>query len=353
MPGIPLLDGITDFDHVLALSGLFEYLPVAVAIIEAVAAISNALRWHTRASLIGSYRETIPPRWALALHAAVILFIALAFLYGKDGRYSLTGIEGLNDGRVYFGQELNGLPHGFGKLFDAEHRIIYVGGFAAGRFDGHGRRYEGRDDGTAWLEYEGGYAGGTRSGEGREFELVGGEALLRYEGGYANGRWNGLGHMYHYGDDGTLDYAYEGGFLDDNACGNGRIEHFGEDGRLTHSYEGSWASGKKSGYGTDIRYEGDAIRDAYRGLHWDDKRHGEGIYEYHSASGTLVLWRGVYDGGERTSDFAYYREDGSFWAVGKNGSLVVSADGEEVEDEARIAELEERWPLPSTRLMEE
>ncbi|AVK76071.1 Morn repeat protein [Pandoravirus kuranda] len=138
-------------------------------------------------------------------------------------------------GRVYWGDTMDGLPHGYGLglYLPTRHRAC----------------------GAA-----------VRIGRGLAAASVPPNAVAgsHYEGQWCNGLMHGHGHRLY--KDGS---RYEGEYRDDKRQGHGAIAW--PDGRR---YEGEWHDDKKHGHGAFTwphgeRYEG--------GCH-DDKRHGHGVY---------------------------------------------------------------------------
>lgn len=115
-----------------------------------------------------------------------LLFICnvIVFNYSANERYTLQSVE--MDGHIYFGQVINGLPDGWGKEFNQDKKICYVGSFEQGLYDGYGCKYK-TVDGCAFAAYEGEFEQGKEKGRFVRRELVNGKKIVVCEGVYLNG----------------------------------------------------------------------------------------------------------------------------------------------------------------------
>ncbi|AGO84819.1 Morn repeat incomplete domain containing protein [Pandoravirus salinus] len=127
------------------------------------------------------------------------------------------------DGHVYRGEFLNNLFHGFGTL-DMGHHARYVGGWSAGKPDGHGTLYDGEshwnDSDPVPSFYCGGWCRGKQDGVGAKEWQDG----RQYVGVWANGRFEGRGSFKH-ADGSRHDGKWHWGER------HGQGECFGPDGR--------------------------------------------------------------------------------------------------------------------------
>lgn len=141
------------------------------------------------------------------------------------------------DQPVYEGERENGVPNGYGVLYDPNHVKIYEGNFVRGVYSGHGCLYE-----EGQLKYRGSFEHGVPNGEGFVYSpqgnvVMSGEFLdglpwglccqysddashqMLFRGFFLRGKREGLGHSY---DPSTRresdqyylhDHPFEGGFV--------------------------------------------------------------------------------------------------------------------------------------------
>lgn len=165
---------------------------------------------------------------------------------------------------VYEGEFANDVPHGEGLMYDPETgRLRYEGEFRNGRMHGHGKLY--REDGTLWYDAE--FVNGEINGHGTVYFPYG----HRLEVDFVNGMPTGQG-TYYYGD-GTIRFegTYKHGFR--NGFGiayyaNGNKMHEGEyvNGELVRGklyyesgelwYEGEFRQQVPHGTGTEYHIDG-------------------------------------------------------------------------------------------------
>lgn len=188
----------------------------------------------------------------------------------------------------YFGEELEGKPHGFGTLtYSPDHktREEYEGFFVNGLFEGKGTMTYRSSSGM--ITYEGGFKKGLRHGDGILI-LRNGDA---YKCKFENDVIEGLGTViYNNGN------KYVGNFRNGVRDGVGVfILANGE------RYDGTWQANKKHGRGT---YQWPCGQ-KYSGEYKEDRIEGEGVLLYDTGSKDVgvfkngKLWNGVrkYPGG--------------------------------------------------------
>ena len=133
------------------------------------------------------------------------------------------------DGRVYIGEEKDGLPNGMGKMIYAD-GDIYEGSYVNGKKEGKGTYFYADKS-----VYEGEYVNGREEGKGKHTYVNGNV----YEGDYVNGKREGVGKLIFYSG-----AVYEGEWVKDKYEGKGKITLANGD-----TYEGEWLSGKRHGQG--------------------------------------------------------------------------------------------------------
>lgn len=133
------------------------------------------------------------------------------------------------DGRVYIGEEKDGLPNGMGKMIYAD-GDIYEGSYVNGKKEGKGTYFYADKS-----VYEGEYVNGREEGKGKHTYVNGNV----YEGDYVNGKREGVGKFVFYSG-----AVYEGEWVKDKYEGKGKITLVNGD-----TYEGEWLSGKRHGQG--------------------------------------------------------------------------------------------------------
>ena len=89
------------------------------------------------------------------------------------------------NGSYFYGQMINDLEHGKGKVYDMNDRLIYDGDFVEGKFEGNGI-YLLEDDG----HYIGQFLDGLEHGKGIIYDNKGN---VRYEGDFVKGKYHGDG----------------------------------------------------------------------------------------------------------------------------------------------------------------
>jgi len=189
----------------------------------------------------------------------------------------------MQKGYYYIGKvNILGLPHGFGREYNAEDKLIYEGNWSFGRYHGKGVYYHCWDSG----KHEGTWRHGKRHGEGVEYSDDGskkvgvwskddltGEGVwynpdgsIRYKGEFVCSMPGGNGVMYYENGD-----RYEGGFRACHRDGYGTY-YFKSGGR----FEGSWSLNNRLGDG--IEYTADGI--VYKGRWLSDKFYGKVTVQY-------------------------------------------------------------------------
>ena len=344
MTGIPFLDHNISYTFAKFLSVFIKIgLPV-FSVLTAGVLFADWKDWHPVSRLSKTGKAL--------LHILLIVMAFFCIIYGADGRYTETEIGDQGDtDYYYFGKAKNDVRFGFGKLFDKDKNIVMIADAKGHEVYEKVRQYRTKGDIT-YLTFEGNLDNGKKEGFGRSYSLIQGKHCLNYEGEYLHDKCSGEGTYCKYDtQDGRMLTQYSGQFADGKACGYGEYWTFGTEGELTYYYAGGWADARKCGYGTELNFKDGKVSYAYRGTFWDGKRSGKGIREYVSKSNSKVLWTGISEDDEMTEDGAYYKDNGDFWADDSNGTLVKEEDGTAHEDEERIKELKEKWPLPEERLL--
>ena len=220
----------------------------------------------------------------------------------NHGKYE-NGKYTWDDGKYYEGELKNNMPHGKGKKYYRNGKILYEGDFINGKFDGKGKYIY--DDGEY---YEGDFKKGLRNGEGTEYysnekinyegyfikDKYEGEGKYIWEDGtYYIGHWkNGLrnGKGKQYNSSGNV--IYEGIYCDDKIDGFGK--YFWENGEY---YEGRFKEGQLHGYGKNYYSNGNI---KYEGHFKHGERDGEGKYFYKDGRYYIGNWKNDLRNGEGT-----------------------------------------------------
>ncbi|MCL2186500.1 MAG: tetratricopeptide repeat protein [Treponema sp.] len=178
-----------------------------------------------------------------------------------------TGRKGhtFPNGSVYYGDWVNGIRSGWGRL-TAANGEEYTGDYFNDERHGKGK-YKWPDG----REYSGDWVNGQRTGKGKETDAEG----AVYEGDFLDGLYHGEGKYTEKFDRSF----YEGSFLNGKRNGKGKYTNNYYDGwyRLRHSYEGDWVDDKKHGKGKEIYNPDKSYGDSYEGDFVNDERTGKGI----------------------------------------------------------------------------
>lgn len=345
MPPIPLLDSALSLRFAEILSLFIKAGMPVFSLLSVCTLWADFQAWKPR-----TFRAYLG-KWLV--NFLVFSLMLFCILYGLDGRYSQCDIDAYaQTGETYFGQQKNGVPDGFGKVFRSDGSIAYIGCFAGGQKDGEGMSFsQMTKDGFSYLLYEGTYRNGLRDGTGKLYCLCNGQPRLIYEGELSQNVYDGSGLEQIYDVDGNLAATYQGAFVDGERTGFGVYTEFAGQNKV-YEYTGGWAYGEKYGYGVQKNSSDGAVFYAYRGLYWKGKPWGKGIEEYHNKDGIAVLWNGILYDGQQTEDGAYYYQaSGQFWATESNGSIAYDENGNSYTDEARMQELMNKWPFPEELLL--
>lgn len=141
----------------------------------------------------------------------------------------------LDDGSVYVGEVVDGVPNGEGTLTDLM-GSVWTGTFVDGKLNGYGT-YLGYD----LVEYEGFFKDGLFEGYGHWIGSNGDE----YSGMFSGGKQNGVGRM-----DYTTECDYEGGWVDGYMDGFGWMTW-----PVGDIYFGEWSAGNPNGFGLKLFYD--------------------------------------------------------------------------------------------------
>ncbi len=166
-----------------------------------------------------------------------------------------------NNGAVYFGEVLNGEPHGYGTKTWAKNEKgksdKYEGEWVKGRMHGYGT--------YTWAsgsKYEGDWKDGNQHGKGKRTWADGDV----YEGDYVNDKKHGHGKFIWKSGD-----TYEGEYTDDARTGYGKYVW-----ASGNRYEGNFVDGKCHGKGKTTWKNGDT----YEGDYVNDSKTGHGVYTW-------------------------------------------------------------------------
>lgn len=317
MPGIPFLDNNTSYAFAKFLDIFIKAGSPVFSLISVGVVFADFKSWKPKRTW------TKITKWTI--HLLLFVLVLFCILYSIDGRYTETevGDHGYTD-YYYFGKAKNNVRFGFGKLFDNNQNIYMI------------------SDAKGNSTYE----------NVKQYVSVNGESFIAYEGMYHLGLKSGYSTEYaYYPENGILSQKYVGELLAGDYNGYGKKWTFDKDGNLTNYYAGGWAEGKKWGYGVDLDFRDGKVRQAYRGLYWDNQCWGKGILEYITDTGALITWVGYSYEGHQGDDGAYYNGDGVFWPAERNGSLVENEDGTWIVDDNKRDQLMLTWPLPDILML--
>ena len=134
------------------------------------------------------FKEGFPKtKRVLKIFAIVLLLIDCYALF--SGRFSEQVINEF-EGMVYFGQIENGEANGWGRLFDEQRNIEYIGCFQNNKYEGKGclYSYENKDENWAISsKYDGEFKGGKYCGYGKSYFYDNSKEFLVYDGEYRDG----------------------------------------------------------------------------------------------------------------------------------------------------------------------
>ena len=190
----------------------------------------------------------------------------------------------LPDGSQYFGEILNGKPHGNGKLLYLN-QDEYIGGFKKGLFHGKGV-FNYRNGDQLEAQFKAGFA----NGQGKLTYTEGGY----YKGEFKDGYFNGQGTLYY--RNGT---KYTGHFSEGIQHGLGKYTY--ANGEI---YDGSFENAELV-FGIHI----DSNGNTYNGEFKHSLYHGEG--KFTKEDGSVFL--GQFDAGFLEGEGEHYLADGSYY----------------------------------------
>ena len=341
---ISWLNGETDYKTVKTISNLINSI---VTLITGGLTFASILLQISGRNKFGWVAKTV----IYCIMLVFVLLFGLSLFFTVNHRYTEVEIDNgsIKKEQTYFGCTKNKNPDGFGKLFDKDDKILYIGNFKNGLKNGQGSLYDRSPDGEPYLNLKGEFKDNYLTGQGKDWTYIAGEARLTYEGEFLNGAYNGYGKQVLYGYTGEAYAVYEGEFLNGKRNGNGTyIEYL--DGEETRSYSGGWAYDKKYGYGIEREYGKE--KEIYQGVYWDDKRFGDGVLEYYS-EGNYIVWIGFMDYDQKSDDGAFYDSEGNTIYDESNHTLVYNAEYETwIQDEEEAERLKKRWPFPEQRMMD-
>ncbi len=187
----------------------------------------------------------------------------------------------------YYGNAIEDVASGNGRLFDGKGNLIYIGEFKNSLFDGFGKTYE-------WIDSV------HNTNAAQSYQCT-------YEGFFKNGLRNGQGCEYRY--DAEYDFEkekrvspylyYEGNFIEGEYCGQGTM--YGKE----EKYEGGFSAGKYNGYGNRyILDQGDKMIYRCEGIFSDGALDGLGKKYYSNGS---IAYEGKYEKDSFVSGTAYFK----------------------------------------------
>jgi len=154
--------------------------------------------------------------------------------------------------KMYCGPLENGLPQGYGILYDQYGKEIYEGNWDNGRMNGHGTFHRNKSNainGIGWdIVYSGFWENGLPHGYGSAHVHSYHGSSLFYEGEWINGKLHGKGKEYFRKSIYDASHiSYEGDFKNGLYDGNG-IEYYippSEDSYIRKKFEGKWRNGER------------------------------------------------------------------------------------------------------------
>lgn len=192
---------LTDYNLTILISKLTD---VTVSIVDILVLIIG---------FIGMYNSKKIIYKILTVVAIVLLIINIFFVF--HGGFSEKVIEEFGE-KLYIGQVENGQANGWGRLFNEERSIEYIGEFRNNKFDGNGKLYDiivENNTKTTFCKYEGGFSEGNFSGYGRYYIYNNGKELVEYEGTFLKNEKCGQGIFYWYDDNNSVNKKYDGHLL--------------------------------------------------------------------------------------------------------------------------------------------
>lgn len=306
MESLSLLEKVfLNYELNIFLSRLVGVIPLIVAIVGIIVDFKLAAKSKEDTGKVRLFGVLI----------GIVLICLIAFNVTNSFTNWFTNPDVKVEGGIYFGETTNGIADGYGRLYyDDNHKIMYIGYFKNGDFEGKGKRFyiekSGDSKEIVYLEYDGEHHKGYRNGKGLHYLYVNGEERLCYDGEYLLGELNGHAEQ--------------------------AVSYY-EDGSVKSSYIGGFAYGNKYGYGTYIRYdERGNYSWRYRGVFWNDLEHGKGILEYIAKSGKKDVYVGYFADGVFDGEGVIYASDGTILEEG-------IYENDELKEEK---DLSESYPFP-------
>ena len=167
----------------------------------------------------------------------------------------------------YFGDTINGVRSGKGKLYDKNGDLVYEGEFLNDKRWGKGISYATKANDDSYY-YEGDFENDKKHGVGVDLY---GNGEVHYEGEFKNNKYNGQGILFRNRDIKGLNYdrpLYSGHFKKGMRDGYG-VEY---DESNQAVYKGNWVRNKRSGHGWELS---NGIQ-VYMGNFRINKRNGKG-----------------------------------------------------------------------------
>lgn len=278
-----------NFDYSMYATKFIGIIPMIIQLIVMVAGIG----W-----LKEKYKKT-----AGVLTAVSVLLLGGNMFLTFSGLLSEQVISEFGD-KVYFGQVENGHANGWGRVFDEDRNILYIGEFKNNQYEGEGKLYAVEED-TVFLKYEGGFKENQYDGEGKEYIFSQGEHLLVYSGHHELDSKYGQGIYYKYNEENIQIETYEGAWAFGYYFGYGvqtLYEIKDDKPQESERYEGTFVYSKREGWGR--RYLEDSLK--YYGDWKDGKYEGKGTLYFSTDDGELRKYEGGFVNGMADGEGVLY-----------------------------------------------
>ena len=228
------------------------------------------------------------------LNINIVDYRRLSGKYKIEENNSVIIYNSCNNEILYKGNYLNGKKNGYGREYNEENHLIFIGEYLNNKM-WKGKRYI-YDDDNDHIIFQFNYLNGEINGEGEEYDKFNGKII--FSGKYINGQRK-EGKEYNY--KGNL--IYEGEYLKGKRNGNGKLYN---DNKL--KYEGEFKNGKKHGNG--IEYEQNKSS-KYIGEFSYGKKNGKGkeyFCNYHDdRNKSDLMFEGEYFNNYRIRGKEYYK----------------------------------------------
>lgn len=251
-----------------------------------------------------------------------IVLLVLNCILVFSGRFSEHSIADFK-GKVYIGQVENSEANGWGRLYDEDRNIEYIGFFHNNQYEGKGElynHYEKGEEGINILMYDGEFKNGEFDGNGKYYSYVNDEVLLIYDGEFKDGQYCGKGKSFFYDENNKEIGTYDGGMAYGKRCGFGVYDGYHSDINTQIKYEGTFVSDLYDGWG--VLYHDNKL--VYVGNWSDGEKKGTGTLYYTDESGTKWKYEGEFSENEENGYGEIYDEENNLIQKGQfeNGEFV-------------------------------